>query len=247
MGTGGAEILTRLAAAALLVAAPIALTACGGSKKAHSTVAPNVAVQQAAKKTAAQSSEHMVLTGTVTAAGQQAKVDGSGDFKGPDGTLHLTFSAGALSGSADAVLKGAALYIRSPLLATTLKHGKRWLKLTLGAAPGTVGGLPLSALAGESPTQALRQLDALRNVTDVGSEQVGGVQTTHYHGTLAASGTSPGGTYDVWVGGDGYVHRLKLTSKIAANQALAATIDLSDFGKSVTVTVPPAAQTQTGG
>lgn len=210
-------------------------------------MAPSVAVRQAAQKTAAQSSEHMTLAGTVTAAGQQAKVSGSGDFKGREGTLHLTFSAGGLSGSADAVLKGAALYIRSPLLATTLKHGKKWLKLTLGAAPGTIGGMPVSALAGESPTQALRQLDALQNVTDVGSEQIGGVATTHYHGTLAPTGTSPGGTYDVWVGSDGYVHRLRLSSKVAANQALNATIDLSDFGKSVTVTVPPSSQTQTGG
>jgi hypothetical protein len=247
VGTGGAEILTRLAAAALVVAAPLALTACGGSKKTHATVAPSAAVQQAAKKTSAQSSEHMTLTGTVTAAGQQATVNGSGDFKGPDGTLHLTFGAGALRGSADAVLKGSALYVRSPLLATTLKHGKKWLKLKLGAAPGTIGGMPLSALAGESPTQALRQLGALQDVKDVGSEQIGGVQTTHYHGTLAATGTSPGGTYDVWVGSDGYVHRLRLTSKVAANEALNATIDLSDFGKSVTVTVPPASQTQTGG
>lgn len=226
---------------------PVALTACGGSKKAHSNVAPSAAVQQAARKTAAQTSEHMTLTGRVTASGQQATISGSGDFKGRDGTLHVTFSAGGLRGAADAVLKGGVLYLRSPLLATTLKHGKKWLELTLGTAPGTVGGMPLSVLAGESPTQALRALRALQKVRDVGSEQVGGVQTTHYHGTLAASGTSPGGTYDVWVGGDGYVHRLKLSSKIAANQALDATIDLSDFGKSVTVTVPPTSQTQTGG
>jgi hypothetical protein len=67
---------------------------------------------------------------------------------------------------------------------------------------------------------------------------------THYRGRLAVSATRPGGTYDVWVGNDGYVHRVRVSSRIAAGATLDATTDLSDFGKNVTVKVPPASQTK---
>jgi hypothetical protein len=237
----------RATAAAILVVAPLTLAACGGSKHKQPSVSPTVAVRQAAAKTAAQPSEHMTLAGTINAAGQQASVNGSGDFKGRNGTLQITFSAGGLVGKADAVLVGPKLYLRSPLLATRLTKGKTWLKVDLASAAGNVGGMSLSSLAAESPAQTLRQLAGLRNVSTVGSEQVDGTSTTHYRGT-AAAGAGAAGTYDVWVGNDdGLIHRLKLASKLGPNETLDATIDLSDFGKAVTITVPPASQTQTGG
>jgi hypothetical protein len=231
----------RYLAAMLIVAAPLTLAACGGSKNKQANVPPAVAVHRAATKTTAR-------TGTVDVGGQQATVTGSGDFKGRDGTLRIGFNAGGFSSTVDAVLQGTTLYMRSPLLAATLKKGKTWLKVDLASASGSVGGMPLSSLAGESPAQTLTQLGALRNVTKVGAEKVTGTDATHYRGTVASSATAAGGTYDVWVGNDdGLIHRIKAVSKLGANQTVDATIDLSDFGKSVTVTVPPVSQTQTGG
>ena len=92
-----------------------------------------------------------------------------------------------------------------------------------------------------------QRLGALKNVSKVGSEQVGGVATTHYRGKLTASATQPAGTYDLWIGdGDGYVHRVKVSSRISATATLDATTDLSDFGKNVAMTVPSASETEIG-
>lgn len=230
-----------------LVLLVLPLAACGGSKKnaGETNVSPTKAVREAAAKTAAQKGEHVVLNGTATLSGQQVSVTGSGDFKSHAGMFHLNFSAGGLSGTIDAVLDGTKLYLRSPLLQSASTNGKTWLELDMAKAKSTGTGATLSAVAAQDPTRTLEQLGGLSHVTKIGDEQVGGVATTHYRGRLPASATRPGGTYDVWVGNDGYVHRVRVSSRIAAGATLDATTDLSDFGKNVTVKTPPASQTKT--
>jgi hypothetical protein len=227
---------------ALLVLVVLPLAACGGAKKnaSETNASPPQAVREAAVKTVAQKGEHVALNGTATLSGQQVIVTGNGDFKGHAGMFHLNFSAGGLSGTIDAVLDGTKLYLRSPLLAS---GSKPWLELDMARAKSTGTGATLSAIAAQDPTRTLEQLGALSHVTKIGDEQVGGVATTHYRGRLAASASHSSGIYDVWVGADGYVHRVRVSSRIAAGATLDATTDLSDFGKSVTVTVPPASQT----
>jgi hypothetical protein len=234
---------------ALLVFFVLPLAACGGSKKSTSerNLSPSAAVRQAATKTAAQKSEHVALNGTAVLSGQQVTVAGNGDFKGHAGTLHLDFSAGGLAGTIDAVVDGTRLYMRSPLLFSSLAAGKTWVEVDIAKAASAGRGLPLSTLAAQDPAQMLKRLGSLSNVSKVGSAQVGGVATTHYRGKLTASATQPGGTYDVWIGdGDGYVHRVRVSSRLGASATLDATTDLSDFGKSVTLNIPSASQTEHG-
>lgn len=232
---------------ALLVLIVLPLAACGGSKKntSETNISPTKAVHEAAAKTAAQNGEHIVLNGTAALSGQQVVVTGNGDFKSHTGMFHLNFSAGGLSGTIDAVLDGTKLYLRSPLLQSAGTNGKPWLEVDLAKAKSTGTAATLSAVAAQDPTRTLEELGGLSHVTKIGDEQVGGVATTHYRGRLPASATRPGGTYDVWVGSDGYVHRVRVSSRIAAGATLDATTDLSDFGKNVTVKVPPASQTKT--
>jgi hypothetical protein len=230
---------------ALLVLVVLPLAACGGSKKntSETNLSPPQAVREAAAKTVAQKGEHIALNGTATLSGQQVIVTGNGDFKSHAGMFHLDFNAGGLSGTIDAVLDGSKLYLRSPLLQSA--NGKSWLELDLAKAKSTGTGATLSAIAAQDPTRTLEQLGALSHVTKIGDEQVGGVATTHYRGRLPASATKPGGIYDVWVGNDdGFVHRVRVSSRIAGGATLDATTDLSDYGKSVTITVPPASQTE---
>src|SRR5580765_3115555 len=67
--------------ALLLLAAPLVLAACGsGSPKAQLTADPLAYVMHAATKTAALTSEHMVMTGRITGGRQSSSVGGSGDF-----------------------------------------------------------------------------------------------------------------------------------------------------------------------
>jgi hypothetical protein len=233
------------AGAAALVLAIVVLSGCGGSSHTSSqaNLSPLESVRQAATKTAGKTSEHLALKGSVTVNGQPVLVSGKGDFKSRSGTMTLDFNVGPLSGTLDAVVDGNTLYVKSPLFTGSVPAGKPWVKIDL-AKTASAGGLPLSTVAAQDPAGTLKQLKALSGVTKIGSEQVGGVDATHYRGRVPKTTAHPGAAYDVWIGNDdGYVHRVSFRSLVAPKERLATTIDLSDFGKSVTVNVPPASQT----
>lgn len=248
----------RLAVVLALLALPVAAAACGGSKSSSSSssVSPMDAVTGAAEKTAAAGSEHLALKATGSFAGQKLTLGGSGDFdtKRNAGTLHLDLSAGPVATTIDEVLSGGVAYVKSPLFSIGLPAGKTWLKLDLAKAAASQG-VDLSSLLSQDPSQALTALKSLRGATKVGTETIDGASTTHYRARIDASklGAAAGsataripGSYDVWIGDDGYVHRVRTRLAAATggqNGAVALTVDLSDFGKKVAVTIPPVAQT----
>jgi len=235
-------------ALALLLVVPLALVACGGGKASSSELklSPTAYGKQAAQKSSAASSVHMKLKGSVTVPGGQSVVlSGDGGFTHRDGSFRLDFNAGGLSGSIDAVIQGTQLYVRSPLFADGLPKGKTWLKLDL-SKQASAQGLDLTKLAAQDPAQTLARLAQLGNVKEVGTEQVDGVDTTHYRGRLATqTAGATAGPFDVWVGkDDGYVRRVQFaTGAAASTPSTHLTMDLSDFGKDVTITVPSAAET----
>jgi len=252
--------MRRLAVALVLLSLPLAAAACGGSSKSKAPSASGGAaaigvITSAASKTASAGSEHVALTAGGKASGQQLAVTGSGDFDNANhvGSLHVDFSAAGISASIDAVLSKTDMYLKSSLFAALLPVGKSWLKLDLTKA-AAAQGLNLNTLLSQDPTQSLSALQSLTGATKVGTEEVGGVSTTHYRARIdvsklpsAARATQPG-TYDVWIGGDGYVYRVRTriaTGSGSQKTVVTLTTDLSGFGKKVSVTVPPAAQTVT--
>lgn len=244
--------------ALLLVVLPLA--ACGGGKSSgpqQPNMTPVAYVRSSALKTARASSEHATLTGSVDAAGQAVTLSGAGDFDNTShqGSVHVDFSLGGLAGTLDEVLDGTTIYLKSPLLSGSLPTGKTWLKIDLQKALASKG-LDLSSLLFQNPSQALAQLQSSGNVTKVGDETIGGVDTTHYRGRVDPSKIPQGAKiqsltnakyapYDVWIGkDDGYVHRVALAYSFkvrgAQREAITMTTGFSDYGKSVMVTVPPA-------
>ncbi len=252
--------MRRLAIALVLLSLPLAAAACGGSSKPKAPTASSGAaaidvVRSAAKKSALAGSEHLILTVGGTASGQQLSVTGTGDFdnKGHIGSLHLAVAAAGISTSIDAVLSQTDMYLKSPLFAALLPAGKTWMKLDLKQA-GATSGLNLNAILSQDPTQSLAALQSLKSATSLGTETVDGVSTTHYRARIdlsklpAAAGASSStpSTYDAWVGGDGYVYRVRshiVTGSGSTKSAVTLTVDLSGYGKPVTIAVPPAAQT----
>jgi hypothetical protein len=233
-----------------LVALPLALAACGGGSKSPAKTGGSAQsiVENAALKTVQAGSEHLTLKATANAAGQQLVVAGSGAFdtKRHLGSLHVDLNAGPITAALDEVLDGTILYVKSPLLAAAIPPGKTWLKVDLKKA-GKAGGVDLSTLTAQDPAQALTYLRSLKGVTKIGAEQVDGVSTTHYRAQIDVAKLSPAAaaqvgaaTYDVWVGDDGYIHRVRVVASSGAK--VTATSDLSDFGAAVKVTVPTAAQ-----
>ncbi len=240
----------RVAIVLLLLALPLGAAACGGGKKSSTTTAstPMDAVTAAAKKTADAGSMKLGLTAAAT-GGTKVAVAGAGGFDTSkhEGQLHLRFNASGIASTMDVVLSDNKVYLRSPLFSLLLPTGKTWIELDLSKG-ATAGGIDLGSLLAQDPAQALDALQSLSTATEVGTVQLGGVSTTHYKATIKKTSGSAkaGGVYDVWVGDDGYIHRVRTTvagSSGSTTGAVAATSTLSGFGEPVTVTVPPASQT----
>ncbi|MGH2971091.1 MAG: hypothetical protein ACRDNM_00645 [Gaiellaceae bacterium] len=224
--------------ALLVLVLPLAACGAGGSKKSSSST-PLDAVTAAAQKTFAAGTESLSLTANVQAAGQTVTLGGTGAFatKGARGSMSLHVDAGPVATTVEEVLAGTAVYLKSPLLVAGLPAGKTWVKLDL--AKLHVSGIDLQSLLEQNPAEQLKTLESLKSATKVGTGQVGGVSATHYTVQTAVK-TFP--SYDVWVGDDGYIHRVQVAQ---GNPKVSVMLDLSKFGEPVTATPPPAAKVYT--
>jgi len=247
----------RVAYAALgVIALTLGAAACGGAKKpsaAASNASSADAVRAAVKKTTGAGSEHVQLATTVSEGSQGLSLAGAGDFdtRNHVGSLRGKLALAGVQTTLDEVSQGSTIYVRSPFLATFLPSGKSWLTANLQTASSLLGPAAGAALSAD-PSAALASLASLANVQRVGTTQVEGAQATQYHGSVDASkvaGAAAGAKtvpFDVWVGADGYIQKLELTtSGRSSGRAvkIAVTMTLSDYGKSVHVTVPAASKT----
>ena len=248
--------MRAFAIAVPFLAVPLAAAGCGGGRSGSSTttalpVDPLAAVTGAALRTTASGSQHIEIGGRVGATGQRITFAGKGllDTKAHLSSMSVDFNAGGLAGAFDEVSEGTNLYVKSDLLTAMLPKRETWVKIDLADAAKS-SGTGLSSLLSQDPRQALSQLQSLRNVTKVGVTEIDGESLTHYRGriglsTLTRSGMNGTGRYDVWIGGDGYVHRVKGIVRKGGTTS-SVTTDLSAFGEPVTITVPPASQVYVG-
>lgn len=253
--------MPRAAAAAALLALPLAAAACGGSGKKASAPPTTAAasVRAAVSKTVKAGSEHVILTAKVNAGGQAIELSGNGDFDSAKqlGTMHATFSLGGVQTAIEEVQSGKTIYVSSPIFSAFLPAGKTWLSLDLASAAKTLGA-NASALTAQDPGSALAQMQAVTDLKEIDTPLVAGAPTTHYRGridpsklpasssALVQSSGASFGPVDVWVGGDGYVHRMRVTTTASAGGQKAqttVTMTLSAFGTGVKASVPPASQT----
>jgi hypothetical protein len=246
--------------ALLLLTAPLALAACGGSSIAQVKVDPVAYVKDAAQKTAALPSEHMAMNATLSVAGQSVTIKGGGDFANspPKGTLDMAISALGRPVNFKEVLEGPIGYLSSPLFGTVLPAGKTWMKLNLAAFEKTQG-VSYSSLASQTPAQTLQQLEAAGTVKQLGTETIDGNETTKFeidhldvsklpNGKLMRELAHPNyGPIDVWIGNaNGHVYResFSFTYSVAGQNASGTgLIDFSKFGEAVHVAPPPASET----
>jgi len=248
-------MLRRAAVVVALLALPLGAAACGGKSSSSSTTTQSASsaldtVVAAAKKTAAAGTMKLTVRAGTTTSSENVLVAGTGAFDTPNhkGELHLRFAAGPIASTMDVVLDGDSIYLRSPLFSILLPAGKSWIKIDATKA-GSVGGVNLSSLLSQDPSAALDALAThTTSVTQLGTATVGGVTTTHYraHASGTSGSTKAAGVYNVWVGSDGYVHRVRTVAAAASGSSAAsvtATSNLSGFGDTVDVTVPPASQT----
>jgi hypothetical protein len=249
--------MNRVAAALVSIAAACALAGCGGGATSVDPVA------HAAQKTWAAGSARVAYTARVQVAGQSVAMQGSGVFDSQTQSGKITMTVPKV-GTIDEVMEGTVIYLRMPKL--KLPGGKPWMKLDLAKADKSLGLDQFMQSQTSNPLQPLQQLQASGSTEKVGTEQVAGVATTHYHAIVdlrkapdrlpesqraaARKGVEKliklMGTaklpVDVWIDGDGMVRRESLAypMKVPQPMTMRMTIDLHDFGVHADVQPPPA-------
>ena len=155
---------------------------------------------------------------------------------------------------------GGTAYLKVPGLTDALGG---WLKTTGDDTTSGVKPL-LDMFRIEDITDFLASLKAAGDVTEVGTEDVAGVSTTHYHADIDPSrldvGANPGGllgslgdaeeaVVDVWIDDDALVHRVQIVAdadalgadlaKAFAGGQATLVLEMSDLGAPAGIEAPP--------
>lgn len=267
-----------LIAPALVLAVVLVIVLSTGSAR-HAV--SSSAITQAADVTTRVAGADLQTSINVTVLGQSITMVGGGyeSFASRNGLLNLHVSGlpGALSSTAATFqirFLYPRLFMRSGLFSSLLTPGKSWIELNLAQTLQREGiSSSLLSSAGSDPAQYLDYLKAASGgVQKLGTQDIGGVSTTHYHAVVdlrryaallprgqraaaqqgitrlvALTGTSQVPT-DVWVDS----HHLVRQERVALSVRHSAlpgnglnevvTVDLSHFGPKPPVAAPPASQ-----
>ena len=259
------RLLATLAAAGAAIAVAIVLLA---GSHGHVNVGPLDPVAQAADTTSAAGSAEFGIAGSITAAGQNIPIAGSGavDMRSQRMRMSMSFPLPGLGATqVEEIFDGTVFYIHFPsALAARIPGGKTWMKLDLNAlAKGSGVDLKQAMSANQqNPADMLQALKAVGGSRKVGEEDIDGAPTTHYTATIdlnkiaakvgnkqavdslkqlsAQSGLSSF-PVDVWIDRAGRVRRESL--KMSGNDfSMDMTISYTRFGVAVDTTPPPADQ-----
>ena len=231
---------TRPAVPALAFAIVVLMLAGIGSAVLRGNKTPLALVQSAGAATSDAKTAKMSVT-IKSASGELANgvtVDGAFDFENRRGLMLMDptqFGAPAV-GKVEILFdysSGLVMYMKFPPEMARRLGNKPWIKMDLAALAQQSGGVDLGSLTqGQSndPTSGLELLQGADRVDKFGTEQIRGVDTTHYHVLVdvqKALANAPadlreqmsqmerlvhGGPMaaDVWIDGDNHVRRFEM-------------------------------------
>jgi hypothetical protein len=267
---------SRLIALAVSVFAAGAVACSGGG--GTSNMSPAQAVAASATKTKAAGSAKVYVATSISGAAGSFTFSGTGAFDYGARAGRMSFDMSQLAKATgtqvsgddvrmDMIFRGLVIYMRWPLLSRSIGSAKPWIKLDLeelGKSSGMNLG-QISQFSQNDPSQTLDYLRGAADVKEVGSEDVRGVNTTHYHAivdleqvakdapdALAASirrliATAGGKRIptDAWIDDEGLLRRMRYayeTPSAATGQSarFSVTMELFDFGADVNAESPPA-------
>jgi hypothetical protein len=278
--------MRRIRALIVVVVAVGLLAACSGSGSDRAEPAAGAGPGAQVSAGPGDSVRRIAAGADTTTAEQTARFASSIDSVGGDDPVHVSAEgavdfdnralslrmdlagslgdlAGSEGGRTEVRVVDGVFYIDLGDLADEageLTDGKRWLKLDLSGLTGMLGD---GAVSSES-SNPVDGLDALRSVssdvTEVGSETLRGVETTHYRATIdvaKALADAPAGARDlldraatptipveVWLDAQGRVRKYTMqvdgTSVGTEGSTVAVTYEFFDFGAPVDVGAPPA-------
>jgi hypothetical protein len=248
----------------IALAAALSLSSCGADEVSDATAAD---VARAAERTAKAGGAAFTVNGTTT--GPQATIalagDGVQDERG-NAEIEFEVSAAGEKATMRQVIAGEEIFMSSDLFKEDLPDDKEWIKIDLRRVAGDLGLENAPQTSGTDPRESLRNLRAVGDVETVGTEEVRGVETTHFKATVEVrrlpelvepsersaarravdrliklTGNDVQKT-EVWVDDRDYVRRIReqFSMKGPGDEQLEndITIEYSDFGKRVSIEVP---------
>jgi hypothetical protein len=209
------------------------------------------------------------VTFTATAHGPtQVSISGKGLINGEQNRARIEMSAGGVEafGLAE-VIDDGDIYVRSPQLNGVFGADKTWMLIRAQVFGDLFGTSSSGVGAGmsASPTQQLQALeDASEQVSEVGRERVGGVETTHYtaiidldeladqlksrlsgeFGDLVDKSMEQvsSQSVDVWIDDRGLLRRETSLATMGSLGSFEMAMDLTDYGIHPDIAIPSPAE-----
>lgn len=232
----GKRWMTSIACAAVLLVA-----SCAGS----AGKSPLTLVQSAGDAVIAAKTARVEMR--FETSGQSFTMDGQLDFANGQGSFAMDIPG---------VVKFEGVYKGTDMFVRTGGQGAGWTQIKL---EGDLAEQALQGL-GADPRAMLDQLSGAGGITEEGTEEIRGVSTTRYSGSLdfdkaleaagtpqaqidefkaqAASMGKLSATIDVYLDDAGLAHRTVVHLKMGSAFDMTMTMDMLDFGKPVDIIAP---------
>jgi hypothetical protein len=176
---------------------------------------------------------------------------------------NLKVTTGGKTTPMDEIITAKALYLKSGLPSLGTSAAKPWLEIDYTSLKGSLGSALSSLLQNVqngNPAAQTQMLAASKNVHEVGTQVVDGVQTTHYAGSFTPSAAlaalspslrktlgsvmkSVNGdiSFNVWIDGQ-HVSRKVVVVESVQGETVTTTMNVTSVNQPVDVTPPPASQ-----
>jgi LppX_LprAFG lipoprotein len=232
----------------------IAIVAIAVAQGGGSGGTPLNAIAKAAEVTQREPGGRALIHSTVTSATTDEGLTESGSVIFDDsGRTRGTITARGLSTGREvkvsAIGDGTTSYMSSDAF-ESIPDGKKWMELDFSSA---ATGASFSVPADDGPKEGLKILERVQDAEEIGKEDIDGVPTTHYRGTLPTPEEVFGVKVDystlhveVWIDGQDRVRRMQAAVSGSVNEVKGSTtttemtIDYVEFGRVPKIELPPA-------
>jgi hypothetical protein len=176
---------------------------------------------------------------------------------------NLKVTTGGKTTPMDEIITPKVVYLKSGLPSLGTSAGKPWLEIEFSSLKGSLGSALSSLLQNAqngNPATQTQMLAASKNVHEVGTQVVNGVQTTHYAGSFTPSAAldtlspslrktlgpimkSVNGniSFNVWIDSQHVTRKVVVVENIQGH-SVTTTMNVTSVNQPVQVTLPPAGQ-----
>lgn len=166
----------------LLASLAVSSVLLGACADGPSPVSPRDAVLNAMKAVYEAGTLHQELEMSVSAAGEELSLSGEADVDNERKRIDMTMDLGMLGGEMQLLMDGGVVYMRSPFFQDA---GTDWVSMDPSkldpAAAARFGGLGTGTT---DPSAYIGLFAGVFDVKDSGEQELQGVSTTHYVGTI---------------------------------------------------------------